>query len=174
MIEGIEGEIQFLPREDLKNKGGESPSVFVNNETPVTYMEPLNVVAPSQFVENMADSDDTPSEKDEVILIDRSIVGKAKNQKVSMYSKVARKRKQAASASSGRETRHKTRKVPPQASKGIGEPSDPLDVDSDPDIHEFPSTKELKDSADCHWVIAHVTPPSWKQHLKEISLRQAL
>ncbi|GKE12864.1 hypothetical protein Tco_1416415 [Tanacetum coccineum] len=64
---GIEGEIQFLPREDLKNKGGESPSVFVNNETPVTYMEPLNVVAPSQFVENMADSDDTPSEKDEVV-----------------------------------------------------------------------------------------------------------
>ncbi|GKD23257.1 hypothetical protein Tco_1224960, partial [Tanacetum coccineum] len=61
-----------------------------------------------------------------------------------MYSKVVGKRKQVASASS--------------------------DVDSDPDIHEFPSTKELKDSADCHWVVAHVTPPLWKQHLKEISL----
>ncbi|GKD23256.1 hypothetical protein Tco_1224959, partial [Tanacetum coccineum] len=65
--EGIEGEIQFLPREDLKNKGGEYSSVFVNNETPVTYVEPLNAVAPSQFVETMADSDDTPSEKDEVV-----------------------------------------------------------------------------------------------------------
>ncbi|GJS19241.1 hypothetical protein Tco_0447873 [Tanacetum coccineum] len=34
----------------------------------------------------------------------------------------------------------------------------------DPDIHE------LKDSTD--WVVAHVTPPSWKQHLKEISLEK--
>ncbi|GJW05352.1 hypothetical protein Tco_1564208 [Tanacetum coccineum] len=47
-----------------------------------------------------------------------------------------------------------------------------LDVDSDPDIHEFPSDKKLKDSFDFHWVVAHVTPPSWKQHLKEISLEK--
>nr|GFC98044.1 hypothetical protein [Tanacetum cinerariifolium] len=47
------------------------------------------------------------------------------------------KRKQAAFASLGRETRHKTRKVPPQVSKAAGESSDPLDVDSDPDIHGF-------------------------------------
>ncbi|GJV40420.1 RNA-directed DNA polymerase, eukaryota, reverse transcriptase zinc-binding domain protein [Tanacetum coccineum] len=51
-----------------------------------------------------------------------------------------------------------TRKFPPQASKAAGEPSGPLDVDNDPDIH------------DCHWVVSHVTPPSWKHHLKEISL----
>ncbi|GKD35731.1 hypothetical protein Tco_1251240 [Tanacetum coccineum] len=25
---------------------------------------------------------------------------------------------------------------------------------------EFPSAKELKDVTDCHWVVAHVTPPS--------------
>ncbi|GJW64968.1 ribonuclease H-like domain-containing protein, partial [Tanacetum coccineum] len=214
---------------------GESPSVSMNNKTPATYMEPLNVVAPSHFAENMADSNDTPSEKDEVVLIDHLVfekaknqkvsmyskVGgkwkqaasassemdfksfimeridfakntddsndtpskkdkvvlidhlvfeKAKNQKVSMYSKVGGKRNQAASASSGRETRHKTPKVPPQASKAAGEPSDPLDVDSDPDIHEFLSAKALNDSTDCHWVVAHVTPPSWKQHLKEINL----
>nr|GEW75848.1 hypothetical protein [Tanacetum cinerariifolium] len=37
---------------------------------------------------------------------------------------------------------------------------------------EFPSAKELKDFADCHWVVAYVTPPSWKQHLKEISLEK--
>ncbi|GKF34862.1 hypothetical protein Tco_0108062, partial [Tanacetum coccineum] len=43
-----------------------------------------------------------------------------------------------------------------------GVTSSPLDVDSDPDIHGFPSAKELKDVTDCHWVIAHVTPPSWK------------
>ncbi|GKG25493.1 hypothetical protein Tco_0398639, partial [Tanacetum coccineum] len=39
-------------------------------------------------------------------------------------------------------------------------------------ISMFPSAKELKDSADCHWVVAHVTPPSWKQHLKETSLEK--
>nr|GFA02401.1 hypothetical protein [Tanacetum cinerariifolium]GFA02795.1 hypothetical protein [Tanacetum cinerariifolium] len=42
-----------------------------------------------------------------------------------------------------------------QASKTSGDPSDPLDVDSDPDIHEFPSAKELKDFTDCHWVVVH-------------------
>nr|GEZ43822.1 UBN2 domain-containing protein [Tanacetum cinerariifolium] len=35
---------------------------------------------------------------------------------------------------------------------------------------EFPLAKELKDSVDCHWVVAHVTPFSWKHHLKEIIL----
>ncbi|GJV77408.1 hypothetical protein Tco_1508992 [Tanacetum coccineum] len=44
----------------------------------------------------------------------------------------------------------KLQKVPPQANKVAGDASDPLDVDSDPDIHEFLSTKELKDFADYH------------------------
>ncbi|GJX69440.1 hypothetical protein Tco_0305167 [Tanacetum coccineum] len=66
----------------------------------------------------------------------------------------------------------KNQKVPPQASKASGDPSDPLDVDNDPDILEFPSAKELKDSKDWHWVVAHVTPPLWKQHLKEIILEK--
>nr|GEU71438.1 hypothetical protein [Tanacetum cinerariifolium] len=60
----------------------------------------------------------------------------------------------------------------PQASKVGGDAFDPLDVGRDPNILEFPSAKELKDSADCHFVVAHVTPPSWKQHLKEISLEK--
>ncbi|GKE44036.1 hypothetical protein Tco_1471320, partial [Tanacetum coccineum] len=37
---------------------------------------------------------------------------------------------------------------------------------------EFPSAKELRDATDCHWVVAHVTPPSWKQRLREISIEQ--
>nr|GEZ11123.1 putative reverse transcriptase domain-containing protein [Tanacetum cinerariifolium] len=61
------------------------------------------------------------------------------------------KRKQVVE-SFGKETRRKVRKVPPQA--------------------KFPSTKELKDSTDYQWVVAHVTPPLWKQHLKEISLEK--
>nr|GEY27369.1 hypothetical protein [Tanacetum cinerariifolium] len=39
-------------------------------------------------------------------------------------------------------------------------------------IRKFPSAKELKDSANCHWVVTHVTPPLWIQHLKEISLEK--
>nr|GEW32212.1 hypothetical protein [Tanacetum cinerariifolium] len=75
----------------------------------------------------------------------------------------------------------KARKVPAQASKVAGDSSSPLDVDSDPDIHDkldpstickFPSANELKDATDCHWVVAHVTPPSWKQYLREISIEQ--
>nr|GEW40371.1 hypothetical protein [Tanacetum cinerariifolium] len=37
---------------------------------------------------------------------------------------------------------------------------------------KFPSTKELKDYDDCHFAVAHVTPPLWKRHLKEISLEK--
>ncbi|GKA62133.1 hypothetical protein Tco_0761652 [Tanacetum coccineum] len=36
-------------------------------------------------------------------------------------------------------------------------------------IYMFPSAKELKDATDCHWVVAHVTPPSWKQTQELIS-----
>ncbi|GKB59674.1 hypothetical protein Tco_0915860 [Tanacetum coccineum] len=69
----------------------------------------------------------------------------------------------------------------PKASKKIkilgkrkvaGKASTPLDVDRDFKIHEFPSTKELKDATDCYWVVVHVTPPSWKLHLREISIEQ--
>nr|GEZ10693.1 hypothetical protein [Tanacetum cinerariifolium] len=62
--------------------------------------------------------------------------------------------------------------LPKASSKVAGEASDPLDVDSDPDIHEFPSAKQVKDSADYHWVVAYVTPPSWKKHLYQISIKQ--
>ncbi|GJV76593.1 hypothetical protein Tco_1508177 [Tanacetum coccineum] len=121
--------------------------------------------------DNIGDSDDAPSKKDEVTLIDRTTAEKTQNLKVSASSRAARKRKQTAE-SSEKEPRLKVRKVPPQASKFSGDAFDPLDVDSDPDIHEFPSAKELKDSADCHFVVAHVTPPSWKWHLKEIILEK--
>ncbi|GJU19693.1 hypothetical protein Tco_1153035 [Tanacetum coccineum] len=70
------------------------------------------------FAENTVDSDDTPSEEDEVILVGCDAVDKAKNQKVSTSSK---------------------------ASKAFGNPSDPLNVDSDPDIHENSTAKELND-----------------------------
>ncbi|GKG19562.1 hypothetical protein Tco_0376661, partial [Tanacetum coccineum] len=55
----------------------------------------------------------------------------------------------------------KVQNMAAQASKVAGEASDPLDVDSDANIY-----------ADCHCVVAHVTPPSWKEHLRQISIKQ--
>ncbi|GJY29508.1 hypothetical protein Tco_0405275 [Tanacetum coccineum] len=75
-----------------------------------------------------------PPKKDEVTLIDRTTAEKTQNLKVSASSRAARKRKQTAE-SSEKEPRLKVRKVPPQASKFSGDAFDPLDVDSDPDIH---------------------------------------
>nr|GEV11109.1 transposon Ty3-G Gag-Pol polyprotein [Tanacetum cinerariifolium] len=76
---------------------------------------------------NTVESDDAPSEKDEVILVGRIVANKAKNQK-----------------------------APLQESKATCDPFYPLDMDSDRDIHEVTSAKELKYSDDCHWVVAHV------------------
>ncbi|GKC55817.1 hypothetical protein Tco_1083415 [Tanacetum coccineum] len=45
-------------------------------------------------------------------------------------------------------------------------------TDIDRDIYDFPSAMELKDFSDCHFVVAHVTPPSWKQHLRDIILEK--
>ncbi|GKG29641.1 hypothetical protein Tco_0419539, partial [Tanacetum coccineum] len=87
------------------------------------------------FAKNTIDLDDAPSEKDEAILIDRFVADKVKNQKVGTSSKVAGERKQTNVESSRRETRQKTRKVLTHAIKASNDPSDPLDVDSDLDIH---------------------------------------
>ncbi|GKC36614.1 hypothetical protein Tco_1048998, partial [Tanacetum coccineum] len=99
MMEGVDGEFNFIPEDGLDKEGNSPSTRSVNNEAPTIDAEPLTTVHPSEFAEN-------------------------------------------------------------------------LDVDSDPDIHEFPSAKELKDSSNFHWVVAPVTPPSWKQHLKEISLEK--
>ncbi|GJU25059.1 hypothetical protein Tco_1163680 [Tanacetum coccineum] len=39
-------------------------------------------------------------------------------------------------------------------------------------ISMFPFARELKYATDCHWVVAHVTPPSWKQYLRDIGIEQ--
>ncbi|GJW14799.1 hypothetical protein Tco_0018932 [Tanacetum coccineum] len=56
----------------------------------------------------------------------------------------------------GEGSHHGARKVLVQVSKVVGDASTPLNVDSDPDIHEFPSARELKDATNCHWVVAHI------------------
>ncbi|GJS88574.1 hypothetical protein Tco_0771210 [Tanacetum coccineum] len=129
---------------------------------------PLSFVYPSNVVENVADSDDPSYGEDEQTLIGLSL---SPHPEASKKFKVLGKRK-VASGVLGKALPPKVQEVPARASKVAGEASTPLDVDSDSDIHEFPSAKELKDATDCHWVVAHVTPPSWKQHLREISIEQ--
>ncbi|GJW51398.1 hypothetical protein Tco_0092749 [Tanacetum coccineum] len=125
------------------NDEGISPSIkFVNNKDPVIHAEPLTTVHPSEFVKNIGDYDDAPFERAEITFIDRNIANKAQNQKVKVSLKADGKRKQTGE-SFGKEP-----------------------------LQKFPSAKELKDSVDCHWVVAHVTPPSWKQHLKALSLEK--
>ncbi|GJR62002.1 hypothetical protein Tco_1504164 [Tanacetum coccineum] len=85
-------------------------------------------------------------------------------------SMVARKRKVDVGYN-GDGLHQKAQKVPAQPSKVAGDASTPLMLIVTP-IYMFPSAKELKEVTDCHWVIAHVTPPSWKQFLRENSIEQ--
>nr|GEV32178.1 putative ribonuclease H-like domain-containing protein [Tanacetum cinerariifolium] len=80
--------------------------------------------------------------------------------------------RKVASSVPGKALPLKVQNVSARASKVTCKASTPLDVDSNSDIHEFLLAKELKDAIDCHLVIAHVTLPSWKQHLMEISIEQ--
>ncbi|GKC34758.1 hypothetical protein Tco_1047142 [Tanacetum coccineum] len=66
---------------------------------------------------------------------EKYVVDEARNRKLGKSLKATGKRKQIAE-SSGRETSQKARKVSSQASKAFGDPSYPLDVDSDPDFHD--------------------------------------
>ncbi|GJX36748.1 hypothetical protein Tco_0248305 [Tanacetum coccineum] len=138
----------------------------MNNNAPLIDATPLSSVYPSNVVENVADSDDPSYGEDEQTLIGPSL---SPYPEVSKKFKILGKRK-VASGVPGKALPLKVQKVPAHASKVAGEASTPLDVDSDFDIHEFPLAKELKDATDCHWVVVHVTPPSWKQHLREISI----
>ncbi|GKB10453.1 hypothetical protein Tco_0844376 [Tanacetum coccineum] len=169
MVGGIDGEFHFEPEGGFAGGEGNSPSnMSVNNEAPVIDVAPLNSSPPSHVAENVGDSND--------VSLGEDIVGETERLRNS--SKVAGKRKQA-TGPSVKEVYHKLQKASPQVSKVTGDASDPLDVDSDPNIHgkfytlsvsfvlstcgsklifvfpEFPSAKELKDSADCHFVVAH-------------------
>nr|GEY46125.1 hypothetical protein [Tanacetum cinerariifolium] len=153
IVGGIDGKFHFEPEGAFAGGEGISPSNrSVNNEAPVINIAPLNSSLPSHVAKKVEDSNDVSLRED--------IVGEAERLHKSL--KVVGKRKQATSPLV-KEVCHKLRKTPPQASKVVSDASNPLDVDRDPDIH---------DSADCHFVVAHVTPPSWKKHLKDISLEK--
>ncbi|GJR15132.1 hypothetical protein Tco_0797784 [Tanacetum coccineum] len=131
MVEGVNGEFHFLPEGGANDEGSSPSTKFVNNEALVIDVEPLTAVHPSEFAENISDSDNAPSKECiKLLFVGRFVNGKAQHQKRKNLDKIAQK-------------------VPPQASKASSDASNPMDVDSDPDIHEFPSAKEIKDYADC-------------------------
>ncbi|GKC58509.1 hypothetical protein Tco_1086107 [Tanacetum coccineum] len=108
MVEGVNGEFHFLSAGGVNDEGCSPSTKSINNEALVIDVEPLTSVHPLEFDENIGDSDDAPSEKDEITFIDRSIVDKAQNQKVGASLKANGKRKQI-TESSGKESR--TRKL---------------------------------------------------------------
>ncbi|GJX50759.1 hypothetical protein Tco_0277604, partial [Tanacetum coccineum] len=164
----VDGELNFLPAGCASEGQNSLSAKSVNNNAPLIDATPLSSVYPSNVVENVDDSDDPSYGEDEQTLIGPSL---SPHPEASKKFKILGKRK-VASGVPGKALPPMVQKVIARASKVAGEASTPLDVDSDSDIHEFPSAKELKDATDCHWVVAHVTPPSWKQHLREISIEQ--
>ncbi|GKC71624.1 MAK10-like protein [Tanacetum coccineum] len=138
MLGGVDGELTFLPVE-IASKGQNSPSVKSVNNAPIIGVTPLSSVYPSNVVENVDDSDDPSYGEDEQNLIGPSL---SPHPQASKKFEILGKRKVASDAPGG--VPLKVQKVPARASKVVGEASTPLDVDSDSDIHEFPSAKELK------------------------------
>ncbi|GKD37624.1 hypothetical protein Tco_1257831 [Tanacetum coccineum] len=144
MIQGVDGEFNFLP-EGGSDEGQDSLSAkSVNNGSLVVDAEPILVVHPSAFAKNNIYSDNASHEGDDLTLVNLS---EPYDPKAGNTSKADGKRRHVA-GSHREDSRQRTQKVPPQGSKVVGDASNPLDVDSDPNIHEFPSNKELRDAND--------------------------
>nr|GEU91845.1 hypothetical protein [Tanacetum cinerariifolium] len=160
--------LTLVPLGGVDNEGSSPSTRSVNNEAPTIDADPLTAIYPLEFAENIGNSDDAPSEKDEITLIDRTTVEKTLSRRVSLNVLIVKEVEVI------RLDVLIVKEVEVISLEGVlqvvGDASDPLDVDSDPDIHEFTFAKELKDSDDCHFVVAHVTPPWWKRNLREICL----
>nr|GEU56979.1 hypothetical protein [Tanacetum cinerariifolium] len=166
MIQGVDSEFNFLPEGGLDEN--QSSTMYVNNEASVINTEPISIVRPSNITKNITDSHNISSDEGGLSLIGLEVLSYLEEGK---RETIAGKRKIDV-GSHEEDPYRKAQKVFAQASKVAGDASSPFDVDSALDIHEFPFVNELKDATDCHWVVAHVTLPSWKQYLREISIKQ--
>ncbi|GJT82743.1 hypothetical protein Tco_1057085 [Tanacetum coccineum] len=154
-------QFNFLPAKGV-SEGRNSPSTkFVNIDAPVIGVTPLSSVYPSSIVENVVDSDDPSYGEDEQTLVGPSLpTYREASKKLKILSK-----RNVASGIPRKALPPKVQKVPVRASKVAGEAFTPMDVD-------ILISMELRDATDCHWVVAHVTPSSWNQHLRVISIEQ--
>ncbi|GKE15462.1 hypothetical protein Tco_1423039, partial [Tanacetum coccineum] len=148
MIQGVDGEFNFLLEGGFEGNQGSFFAKSMNNETPILDEEPISVVLPANVTDNIIDSSNTSS-NDELPPVHPPT---SSFSEVGEKSKAARKRKLVVAAL--REGSHRrARRAPLQASKVTGDASIPLDVDSDPDIHGK---------------FEHV----YRQHLRDISIEQ--
>nr|GEX96250.1 hypothetical protein [Tanacetum cinerariifolium] len=134
----MDGEFKFLSKGCIDNNQCSPSSKFVNNEAPVIDTKTLTSVHPSDFVKDVVDSDDASAGDNENPLVGTSLppLPEAGKKVISLG-----KRKLPSGVG---DSLSKVQKMVAQASKVDGEASDPLDVDSDPDIDEFPSAKESR------------------------------
>ncbi|GJS63476.1 hypothetical protein Tco_0678040 [Tanacetum coccineum] len=130
MIQGVDGEFNFLLEGGFDDNQGSFSVKSVNNETLIIDTEPISVVLPKNVADNIIDSNKTSSD-DELPPVHPPT---SSLPKVGEKSKAAGKRKLGVDAL--REGSHyKARRAPAQASKVAGDALTPLDVDSDLDIH---------------------------------------
>nr|GEY64287.1 hypothetical protein [Tanacetum cinerariifolium] len=122
MIQGVNGEFNFLPEGGFEDNQGFFSAKSVNNETPILNAEPISALLPANVADNIINSSNTSSDDELPPVHPPHLL---------------------------------SLRAPVRASKVAGDASTALDVDSDPDIHEFPSAMELKDATDYHWVVAH-------------------
>nr|GEX35709.1 hypothetical protein [Tanacetum cinerariifolium] len=133
MIQGVDGEFNFLPEGGFEDNQGYFSTKSVNNETHILDAEPISVVLPANVADNIIDSCNT-SFDDELHPVHPPT---SSFPEVGEKSKVVGKRKLVVDAL--RDGSHRrARRAPVQASKVTGDASTPLDVDSDPDIHGHP------------------------------------
>nr|GFA44330.1 hypothetical protein [Tanacetum cinerariifolium] len=166
MMQVIDGEFKFLPEGCIDDNQCSPSSKYVDNKAPIIDAKPLTSVHSLDFVEDVDDSDDASAGDN-----DNPLVGTSQPPLPEAGKKLRSLSKRKLPSRVG-DSLLKVQKMAAQASNVAGEAFDPLDVDSDPDIHEFPLAKEVKDSTDCHWVMAYVTSPSQKKHRRQISIKQ--
>ncbi|GKF14804.1 hypothetical protein Tco_0056266 [Tanacetum coccineum] len=73
MMQEIDGEFKFLPEGCIDDNQGSPFSKSVNNEAPVIDAKPLTSLHPSNFVEDVVDSDDASDGDNENPLLGTSL-----------------------------------------------------------------------------------------------------
>ncbi|GJZ97108.1 hypothetical protein Tco_0669442, partial [Tanacetum coccineum] len=129
IMQEIDGEFKFLPEGYIDDKQGSPSSKSVNNEASTIDAKPLTSIHPSDFVEDVVDSDDASAGDNENPLVGTSLPP------LHEASKILRSFGKRKLPSGVGDSLLKVQKIAPQASKVGGEASNPLDVDSDADIH---------------------------------------
>nr|GEX92268.1 hypothetical protein [Tanacetum cinerariifolium] len=137
MMQEMDGEFKFLFEGCIDDNQCSPSSKSVNNEAPVIGAKQLTSVHPSDFVKDVADSDDASAGDNENPLVGTSLppLHEAGKKLISLD-----KRKLPSRVG---DSLPKVQKMVAQTSKVAGEASDPPDVDSDPDIHGTSLTQEL-------------------------------